>query len=739
MHNYKSIYKKRTGVLFIFLAVFASIIVVRLFYLQVIKAETLKSEALADRQSEIILPPQRGNILDRNGNLLAQSLSVESLVANPKQLMKYYYDETKQTYKESAEEQKSGIKKKPLGLLLEKLSQILNLDEKSKKDLRKKLSNTKTSYVWVKRKLSYDEAKALKKLLADTKDEVYTLGLDLVEENKRYYVHNDFASHLLGYVGYDNQGLAGLELSLDKYLKGIPGRLVIERDARGLEIPETSSLYIPAQPGNNVYLTIDETIQYFVERELNNIQSQLNPALAMIIVMDPKTGEILGMGSRPSFNPNEFAKYPANVREKNFAIWYNYEPGSTFKIITSAAALEEGVVHPNDRFYDPGYVVVNGHKIKDWSQTPHGDQSFAEVIQNSCNPGFVKVGLGLGKERFYKYIRSFGFGERTGIELPGEQKGLVIPENKVTNLNLATISIGQSIAVTPIQLIRAVSAVANGGKLVEPHVVKKIVDQNGNTVLENKPHYLKRVISEETAKTLRELLELVVLKGTGSKAYIKGYRVAGKTGTAQVVSPNGGYAPGKYVASFVGFAPANDPKFVALVVIVEPSSGSYYGGQIAAPVFKNLGEDILRYMGVKPQKDPEPAKNNQETEILPKDVRVPALEGLSLWEAQKKLIESGLIFNVGGQGPKVIKQSPEPGVMVPEGTEITLTLGQGKGSTDKIVVPELTGLTFDEVSEILKRLGLGFRYIGAGVAVEQDISPGTVVPPGTVVKVKFKN
>ena len=738
MQNYKSIYKKRTGALFLLLTVFASIIIVRLFYLQVIKAETLKKEALADRQSEIILPPQRGNIFDRNGNLLAESLSVESLVANPKQVMKYYYDETKESNGETTGAPKEGKNKKPLGLLVEKLAQILSLDNEAKQNLRTKISNTKTSYVWLKRKLSYDEAKALKMLLANTKDEVYTYGLDLVEENKRYYVHNDFASHLLGYAGTDNQGLAGLELSLDKYLKGTPGRLVTEKDARGLEIPETSSLYLPAQPGANVYLTIDETIQYFVERELNNIQSQLNPAIAMIIVMDPKTGEILGMGSRPSFNPNEFTKYPANIREKNYAIWYNYEPGSTFKIITSAAALEEGVVHPNDQFYDPGYAVVNDRKIKCWVYPRgHGAQTFAEVIQNSCNTGFVKVGLSLGKERFYKYIKSFGFGEKTGIELPGEQKGLVIPENKVTNVNLATISIGQSIAVTPLQLLRAVSSVANGGQLVEPHIVKKIVDQNGKTILENKPRYLKRVISEETSKTLRELLERVVLKGTGAKAYIKGYRVAGKTGTAQVVSPTGGYAPGKYVASFVGFAPANDPQFAALVVIVEPSTGVYYGGQIAAPVFKNLGEDILRYLGVKPQEDPEPAKNDSQIEVLPEDVRVPSLEGLTLWEAQKKIIENGLIFNVQGQGPKVIKQSPEPGVMVPEGTEITLTLG--KGSTDKIVVPELVGLTFDEVSEILKRLGLGFRYIGAGVAVEQDISPGTVVPPGTVVEVKFKN
>ncbi|NYE58790.1 stage V sporulation protein D [Carboxydothermus ferrireducens] len=739
MQNYKTIYKKRTGALFLLLAAFASIIIVRLFYLQVIKAETLRSEALADRQSEIILPPQRGNIYDRNGNLLAQSISVESLVANPKQLMKYYYDETKEAPPEDKEKDGKNLKPKPLGLLVDKLSQILNLDEKAKEKLRQKLSNTRSSYVWIKRKLSYDEAKALKKLLADKEDEVYTFGLELVEETQRYYPHNDFAAHLLGYAGTDNQGLAGLELSLDKYLKGIPGRLVTERDARGLEIPESSSLYIPARPGNNVYLTIDETIQYFVERELNNIESQLKPALAMIIVMDPKTGEILGMGSRPNFNPNEFAKYPAEVREKNFAIWYNYEPGSTFKIITSAAALEEGVVHPQDRFYDPGYIVVNGRKIKCWSKTPHGAQSFAEVIQNSCNPGFVKVGLSLGKERFYKYIRSFGFGEKTGIELPGEQKGLIIPEDKVTNVNLATISIGQSIAVTPIQLIRAVCAVANGGKLVEPHVVKKIVDQAGNIVLENKPRYLKRVISEETARTLRELLERVVLKGTGTKAYIKGFRVAGKTGTAQVVSPTGGYAPGKYVASFVGFAPANDPKFAALVVIVEPSTGVYYGGQIAAPVFKSLGEDILRYMGVKPQEDPEPAKNEGPIEVFPEEVRVPALEGLTLWEAQKKIIENGLIFNVEGHGPKVVKQSPEPGVIVPEGTEITLTLGQGKGDTDKVIVPELTGLTFDEVSGILKRLGLGFRYIGSGVAVEQNISPGTVVPPGTVVEVKFKN
>jgi len=315
-------------------------------------------------------------------------------------------------------------------------------------------------------------------------------------------------------------------------------------------------------------------------------------------IVDAKTGEIIALGVRPTFNPNDWQNYEQHIWDKNMAIWYNYEPGSVLKIITAAIALEEKKISMEEYFHCAGSIKIADRSIRCWKREGHGSQTFREVIKNSCNPGFIEIGLKIGIEMFYKYLKDFGFERPTGIELPGEASGIIIDEKKATNLNLATMSIGQSIAATPIQVITAVSAVINGGYLVKPYIVKEIRDDNNKTIKENKPQKIRQVISESTSSTMRKLLKSVVLEGTGKNAYIEGYSVGGKTGTAQVIDEAGGYSADKYVSSFVGFAPADDPCVAVLVVVQEPKGGIYYGSQVAAPIFATLTRDILRYMGL---------------------------------------------------------------------------------------------------------------------------------------------
>lgn len=698
--------RRRITCLFLMAVAFLSLIIFRLVWIQFVRGDELRQEGIINRMRDVPVEAKRGSILDRNGNELVTSVSADSIYAIPNHI------------------------EKP-DQVASQIAPLLGMDvEKVKKIITKK-----SRFEWIKRKVDFEVSQKIKDLKIE--------GIGFAEESRRYYKQETLAPHILGFTGTDNQGLMGMEAAFEEELKGIPGRIVIEHDAAGREIPQALHQYIPPTQGNNLVLTLDQTIQHFVERELDKIVTTYNPKMAVIIVMEPKTGKILALGNRPTFNPNKWSEVPQSVWDRNPAVWYNYEPGSTFKIITASSALEENTVKVSDRFYDPGFYQVADRKIRCWKVEGHGSQSFEEVVQNSCNPGFIQVGLDLGKEKFYKYIRAYGFGQSTGLGLPGEAKGIIIPEKDATNLNIATMSIGQSIAVTPIQLITAISAVANGGKLMKPQLVERIEDQKGKVIKEIEAQEVHQVISEETAKVTSQLLENVVTKGSGQNAFVDGYRAAGKTGTAQVVSERGGYASGKYVASFAGFAPVNDPKISVLIMVAEPQGGIYYGSQVAAPVFSPLAKDILRYMGVPEQKNlPKPKINPWEVEEERIEMIVPNVVNLPLDEAQKLLREAGLAFETKGQGKVVYGQIPESGALVLSGTTVILDLsgsGGGKEKTgEQVSVPNLKGMTIREAGNLLESLGLKLEPTGSGIANTQSPAAGAKLLQGGVVKVDFK-
>ncbi len=694
--------RKRLTFIFIFTSLFFVFLAGRLAWVQFVHGEELQKKALEVRMRDVPVEAKRGSIMDRNGNELVISISVDSIYATPGQVKNP--EETAQ-----------------------KLAAILDMDANI---LYERLTK-KSSFEWIKRKVDHETAEKVRSLELP--------GIGFVEESKRHYLDPELAPHLLGFAGIDNQGLTGIERSYDKELRGQPGRIVIEHDAAGRKIPEALHQYIPATPGYDLVLTLDKTIQYFVERELDNAVAMYNPKFALAIVMDPETGGILAMGSRPTFNPNNWMNEPKEVWDKNPAIWYNYEPGSTFKIITAAAALEENLVKPEDRFFDPGHIKVADRNIRCWKAGGHGSQTFVEVVQNSCNPGFIQVGLETGIERFYKYLRAFGFGVQTGINLPGEASGIVIPQERATNLNLATMSIGQSIAVTPIQLVSAVAAVANDGKLMKPQLVKEIRD-GGKTIARVEPEEVRRVISEDTARQLRDLLEEVVANGTGRNAFVEGYRVGGKTGTAQVVSESGGYASGRYVASFAGFAPVDDPKVVILVVIAEPQGGIYYGGQVAAPVFQAIARDTLRYLRLPETPGLEKPKQPYEIEQPKVKVTVPDVLNYPVGEACRIIKAAGLNYKTRGEGGLVQDQTPGAGAVVESGTTVILDLkpAASRSGGGAITVPNLQGMTIKEAGNVLEEIGLVLLPEGSGVAIRQSFKPGASVKRGTPVKVVFE-
>ncbi|MGB9802553.1 stage V sporulation protein D [Desulfofundulus sp.] len=695
--------RRLTSLLLLTSAAFVALIG-RLVWIQFIQADELQQKALEVRMRDIPVEARRGNIYDRNGHLLVTSVSTESLYTIP-----YLVKDPRRTA-----EQLAPI----LDMKVERLYQIFT---------------RKSCYEWVARKLEPGTVEKIKQLKLP--------GLFFVEENVRHYIFDSLAPHVLGFTGIDNQGLMGIEKTFDRELQGTPGRIVIEQDATGREVPGALHKYIAPRQGNSLVLTLDETIQQFVERELDRVVAKYKPKLAVILIMDPRTGEVLAMGNRPSFDSKNWMTAPQGVWDRNPAIWYNYEPGSTFKIITTAAAISEGVVKPDDRFFDPGYIKVADRYIRCWADGGHGSQTFEQVVMNSCNPGFVEVGLRLGKEKFYSYIKKFGFGNVTGIDLPGEATGIIIPENKATNLNLATMAIGQSIAVTPIQLLTATCVVANGGLLLRPHLVKEIRDPSGKVIKTFQPEVVRRVLDQEKARQVADLLQAVVMKGTGRNAFIEGYRVAGKTGTAQVVGEGGGYVSGKYVASFTGFAPADNPRVAALVMVAEPQGGIYYGSQVAAPVFKEVIRDTLHYLQVPEtpglEKPKDPFVYFEQPRVK---VRVPNVVNYPLESAQNILREAGLSFVVRGEGAIVQEQTPKAGAEVLSGTSVVLNLesSRGKSREGPVTVPNLTGLTITEVAALLAGMDLRLEAVGIGQAASQVPRPGEKVPRGTAIRVEFK-
>ena len=529
---------ERIKITFLIMLILFIFIILRVFYIQIFDYKKLNEYASDLWSRDLPIEANRGLILDRNGVVLADNLTTTSLVLIPNQI------------KEKEKATKS-------------LAEILNVSyDEMKKHVYKKTSIERVHPEG--RRLSYDIAEKIADLKLD--------GVYLVKEAKRYYPYGNLLSHSLGYVGIDNQGLSGLELQYDKYLTGKSGAIKYFSDAKGNKL-NVSDIYVEPQDGMNLYLTIDINIQKSIERELNNIVDMFSPDMALAIVMNPKTGEILGIGSRPDYNPNTYQKYSQEILSRNLPVWSSYEPGSTFKIITMATSVEEKIIDiENDHFYDSGSVNVDGAVLKCWKAGGHGDQTFLQVLQNSCNPGFVKLGQMLGKERLFSYIEKFGFGTKTGVDLNGEGQGIIFPLDKVGNVELSTTAFGQGVSVTPIQQVTAVSAVVNGGYLYKPYIVKSIAEKETNTIIkETEKTLVRKVISSETSAIMRHALESVVAKGGGKAAYIEGYRIGGKTGTAQKVK-DGRYMVGNYIMSFMSVVPSNDPEAVFYLAIDNPVS-----------------------------------------------------------------------------------------------------------------------------------------------------------------------
>ncbi|BBB93267.1 MAG TPA: stage V sporulation protein D [Methylomusa anaerophila] len=686
--------RKRVACLFLFISVMMLGLIGRLLYLQCYKSTWLAESAVDQRIRDIPVEAKRGIIYDRNGRELAVSVSAESVYAIPAEIR-------------NPEETAAN------------LAAILALDETNLKNKLKK----RQAFIWIKRKIDADTSRQIQMLNLP--------GIGLTQENQRLYPNDNLAAHVLGFNGIDSQGLDGVELTFDSYLKGRPGSIVVEYDARGKEIPYATHKFAAPIDGYNLVLTIDSVIQQIAERELDRVMKETQPKAATIIALDPRDGSILALANRPDYNPNRFADYSPKLW-RNVAVSNAYEPGSTFKIITTSAALGEHVVKPEERFFDPGGVEVQGRTIHCWKHGGHGSQSFIEVVENSCNVGFVNVGLRLGRDAFYSYIDSFGFGKPTGVDLPGEAKGITIDRAQAKPINLATMSIGQSIAVTPMQLVTAVAAVANDGQLLRPQIVREVRDKSGQIIRGFQPDVVRQVIDPAIAKEVKGILEKVVEEGTGRNAYVEGFRIAGKTGTAQKVGA-GGYLPDKYVASFAGFAPADNPQVALLVVIDEPV-GLYYGGQIAAPVFGAVMKDVLQYLKVSPISNVQnKSKEGSETHLV-----VPSVINLNVNDAVKELQKAGLGARVEESGDRIADQIPKPGSRVPLGTNVLLYTLTPRYTAGEVTIPDLTGHSPREVADILADLGIGVTPVGKGEkAMKQDPPPGNKVIPGTSVTVYF--
>ena len=662
MKNIRSTLQGRIGYVALVMIGILVILVFRYAYLQIVQGDALAQRMRDQSGYEFRIQSLRGAILDRGGKELAVSSMTKSLFVDPN----HVYDT------HTPEEIASDI------------APLIGLTEQ---DILDDIARG-GGFVWVKRRLEHTEYEAVRAVI---REKGYSDCLGFQNEAKRYYPNDALAANVIGFVGTDDEGLDGVEQALDPLLKGEvrEERLTVDGQRR----PILDSIFAGRRVYGSDYcktvsLTIDSTIQFMVEQELDRAMAENNPDSITAIVMDPKTGEILAMASRPSYNPNRFWEYPQE-NWKNRAVSFIYEPGSTFKAVIAGAALQESIVTPNQVFFDPGYVMVSGRRIQNWSNESYGAVTFTDIVKKSLNTGFAQVGLSLGAEKMMHYTRVFGFGERTGIDLPGEEEGILFNADDMRDSDIATTAIGQSIAVTPLQLVTAMAAIANGGTLMHPYIVREIRNPDGSIYEERAPREIRRVLEPTVDRTLIGLLEQVVASGGGKKAGVKGYRIAGKTGTAQKIRrETAGYLEGRYIASFCGFAPVEDPIFTVLVMIDDPRGGDFYGGQIAAPVASRIFTQLLRYAHVEPSSNTF-AETAGETEKGRSD------------DEEKRM---------------------EAAATPPEG---------------KAVVPDFTGLSLREAARLAELRGLTFESEGTGAAVSQSLSVNDIVDQGERVKVYF--
>jgi len=649
------------------MGLWAAVIGTRLYFLHVVYSADYKQRAERQQQRTVEVSPRRGVIYDRNGSELAVSIKADSIFAVPDEI----------------EDLKSPGRAAATARTLSALIGV------SQDDLLEKFDK-QGSFVWIKRKLNAAEAAAVKRAKLP--------GIYFQKEDQRFYPKRELAASVLGYVDIDEKGLGGLEYRYNGSVRGESGRVLVMTDARGRSF---NSIEQPVAPGANLITTIDENIQYIVEKEVAAVAAQTHAKGVSIIAMDPRTGEILAMANYPTFNPNDYARYGPQAWI-NRAVSHTYEPGSTFKIVTASSAIEEGLASPEDVIdCQNGSIVVFGRLIHDHES--FGLLTVKQIIEKSSDVGAIKLGLRLGDERFASYISRMGFGKLTNIDLPGEERGLAKPASRWTKSSIGSIAMGQEIGVTPLQIVRMVSTIANGGILYQPYVVKKVEHPRNGILSETVPHG-ERVISTDTAAKLQDMLEVVVTDGTAKSGKLEGYTAAGKTGTAQKIDETGHYSKTKFVASFTGFAPASNPKISIIVMIDEPV-GEHMGGQVAAPVFKRVAEPILRYLSVPP--------------------------------------------DVPSYAPSyTVKQKNPPAPEKPlRAQEPRLALRPASFTSQVIEMPELGGLTIPDfqgkslrqVTEESLKAGLRLQSIGSGAAVEQMPQAGVSVRAGSRVQVRFSS
>lgn len=735
----KKISKKRIyALMFAILICFAGL-GLKLIWVQLIKGDYYKEKALQNQLSDTVVEAQRGTIYDSNMNVLVQSATVWKIFVDPVSI--------------KTETEKYG--KDVAGELAENLSSLLKVKKEDVLAACKKDSR----YEVIKEDVEHEDKQ---KVLEYTTENKYTSCVGVETATKRYYSSSSFASTVLGFVGSDGQGIEGIESYYDDTLTGTAGRIVTAKNAQSGSMPNNYESVIDSSDGSSIVLTIDDVLQYSLEKNLEQAKTNADAKYTYGVVMDVNTGAILAMSNKPDFNSDEPWKIKDKaVRKEVSAItdkkeraqaesdaliaqWRNrtisdtYEPGSVFKIVTAAAGLEEGVVKPEDTYYDSGSIKVEDRTYHCQLRTGHGLETLSEGLQNSCNPWFITIGQKLGVHNFYKYFEAFGFTEKTNVDLPGEATpaaGVTYhTEDEMGRVELASESFGQSFQVSPIQMITAVCAAANGGKLMQPYIVKEVLDAEGNVTSTTQPKIRRQVISESTSRTLSLMLEEVVKYGTGKNAYVAGYRVAGKTGTSEKLGTLKDDTGKKYVTSFVAFAPANDPKVAVLIAVDEPQGGNIGGGTNAAPSVAAVIEEAMKYYNVQPQ--------YTEEEMSKLEKATPDVSGMSVAKAEALLEKNELQYIVVGKGKEVVGQSPAADRDIPTGGTVVLyTEKNYKAETVK--VPDFIGLSVSEVNQLASENGLNIRFSGNNLesgnvtACRQSSEKNSEVEKGTIITVFF--
>lgn len=738
MDNILSGIKKRASVLLVLILLcgFGSV-VCRLFYLHMIKGGELADKAVDQQLSDTTVSAKRGSIYDRNGNTLASSASVWKVILAPA----YFENDNQRHY------------------VAQGLADILGLNEN---DVYELAANSNSYYQTVKRKIESDDRDKILDFIDEVSEKYERLAnvIVLEEDFKRYYPYNDFAASVIGFTGSDGQGLSGIEYEYDSYLTGVPGRIVTENNGWGTTMPFEYQQKEDAQDGNSLVLTIDETVQHFLEKYLKQGIIDYKVAEgAVAICMNVNTGEILGMAVENSFDLNdpyvlasedaqkEVDKLSGTEKEerlnellakqwRNKAISDSYYPGSVYKVITASAVLEENAANLNSTFYCSGsYVPYEGvAPIGCHNTLGHGSQTFAEALCNSCNPAFMMMGKSLGMDKYWEYFQSFGFNSRTGVDLPGEGTGIFFSE-PWGPVDLAIGSFGQGISVTPIEMVTAVSAVANGGYYIKPYLVKQILDANGNVVETTESVVKRQVISEETANTMAEILEKNATEGTAKNGYVAGYRIAGKTGTSEKIGNSRNKDVKDYIASYCGFAPADNPQIALLVYFDTPTGDAYYGSQVAAPVFAGIMSEICPYLGIEAQ--------YTEEELKYVDTVAGTYLSMSLDEAVAQAEADGFEPYICGEGSSVVAQVPQAGSAIPRGGKVVLYTTENS-TKETVTVPDMIGMTVAQVNETAYEYNINVSFSGSVeldsvYAYSQSINPNESVAPGTVVTVYFGN